>query len=470
MARRWHAWALVAIGGYGALLWLAAPPWPDDWDGIGFLESVTDFDLARFRPHPPGYPVYVALLRVAAAFFANPMRACQAVAVAGGMTAVALVWDATRSALGDRSAWVASVFIALAPSVWRACSGVGSESPALACAAACAWGLMGRSRTESARAALLGLGTGLGLGVRLSWAPLYVAALALAPRRLRTRAFGIAAFACALWLVPFLAVVGPRSLLAAYAVHFGGHASRWGGTVVTEPGAVRMFWLARDVLGDGLGVGRDPLGLAIAAVCALVTVQTLLIWHSFHWRGWRVATAIGVPYLVWIALGQNLREQPRHAVPLVAMLCAGLAIGSARRRASNLACGLLVVLVSVRTATDAYTRRTIPPASRQLVDLACGQPSPERLAVFGGGSIRFFEMAACAAKALGVGSLGDAEMALTRVDELPTRAWVTSEIPGVGDTRWRLEPIAVLCRPPRLDRRMPCLRVDQWKLPYLPSK
>jgi len=27
---------------------------PDDWDGVGFVESVRDFDLARFRPHPPG--------------------------------------------------------------------------------------------------------------------------------------------------------------------------------------------------------------------------------------------------------------------------------------------------------------------------------------------------------------------------------------------------------------------------------
>ena len=45
------------------LLAVSAPPWPDDWDGLGFLASIKKFDMDHFAPHPPGYPVYVALLR-----------------------------------------------------------------------------------------------------------------------------------------------------------------------------------------------------------------------------------------------------------------------------------------------------------------------------------------------------------------------------------------------------------------------
>ena len=32
------------------------------------------------------------------------------------------------------------------------------------------------------------------------------------------------------------------------------------------------------------------------------------------------------------------------------------------------------------------------------------------------------------------------------------------------------EAIAALCRPPRIDRRMPCLEVYAWRLPFLPKE
>jgi hypothetical protein len=75
---------------------LSAPAWPDDWDGIGFLESVRDFDLARFRPHPPGYPVYVALLRGVDFVVHDPMRAGVVVAAGSGATAVWFGGDAAN--------------------------------------------------------------------------------------------------------------------------------------------------------------------------------------------------------------------------------------------------------------------------------------------------------------------------------------------------------------------------------------
>jgi hypothetical protein len=49
-----------------ALLFLAAhlpflPPTLEDLDSISFAMGVRDFDIARHQPHPPGYPVYIAL-------------------------------------------------------------------------------------------------------------------------------------------------------------------------------------------------------------------------------------------------------------------------------------------------------------------------------------------------------------------------------------------------------------------------
>jgi hypothetical protein len=464
MSRRAGA---LALGAYAVLLFLTSPAWPDDWDGVGFLESVQRFDLARFQPHPPGYPVYVALLRVAELAARVPMRACVIVAVASGVVAVAFAWSAARSAVGERGAWAVATLVAATPLAWRVCSGVGSEAPALACGAACAWGVVSAGRTRWAGALVLGVGVGLGLGVRLSWAPLYLATLVLAPPGARVKAWGAAAASSVAWLGPLVAIVGASRLYALTAAHFAGHAQRWGGTVVTEPGGVRLQWLARDLLVDGLGAGWDVLGALIGLALLLAITLAFVAWHRAGWRGWGSAALVVAPYLVWIALGQNLRDQPRHVLPLVAILSAAIALPAALSRRTFAAVGVLAVLVATRTALDAHARRTIPPPGVQLVELARAQPSPDHLDVFGVSSVRFFETTELAPHAFPAGSLGDVQVRLSRVEALPSRVWVTSEVEGLQGSPWPLEHLATLCRPPRIDRRAPCLEVYSWKLPYL---
>ena len=461
---------VAALGAYGALLALTAPAWPDDWDGIGFVESVRHFDMARFQPHPPGYPVYVALLKSAALVTRDPLRACVLVAVASGVLAVAFTWGAVRAIAGERAAWLAAILVGAAPLAWRSCSGVGSEGPALGCLAALAWGL-GRAwqgQRPAWTAIAIGAGAGLGLGVRLSWAPLFVAGLLLAPRGSRLRAWVASAVSTTAWALPFTAIVGPSRLFALYATHLVGHAQRWGGTVTTEPGVVRLAWLARDVFVDGLGVGPDPLGIALALVLAFAAVHGLVTWRSAGWPVWKAVLAVVAPYVTWIALEQNLRDQPRHALPLVVLLSAALAlpVATGSRRAFALV-GSLALLMATRTAFDAHARRTIPPPGEQLLELARRQADPDRLDVFGVSSVRFFELGELADHAFTAGSLGDVQGRLARVDRLPSRVWVTSEVEGREASPWPLLPVATLCRPPRIDRRAPCLDVSSWKLPYL---
>jgi hypothetical protein len=459
------------LAAYAVALAVSAPSWPDDWDGIGFLESVRDFDLARFRPHPPGYPVYVALLRAVDFVVHDPMRACVAVAAGSGATALWFVWSATRRVGGAWAAWAAAALVGVLPIVWHACSGVGSEAPAFACAAACAWGLVAHpvDRQQAWKGALaLGLGAGLGLGVRLSWAPLYVAALALAPRPLRARAWGLAALSCAAWAAPLVAVVGPSHLRDLVAEQLAGHLGRWGGTVATQPGAVRLAWLARDVFADGFGAGSDHLGIAIAVLVGAGCLTALAAWIAAGWVGWRAAAVAAGPYLVWVAFGQNLRDQPRHVLPLVALLAVALVLRAARSpRALAIVCAL-TLLAAMRTARDAIARRSTPPAGEQLVELVRAQSAADRPAVFGVASVRFFELGDLASEAFPAGSLGDVQLRLARLGGLPPRVWVTSEVEREGDPRWPLEHVATLCRPARLDRRAPCLDVDEWMLPGLP--
>jgi hypothetical protein len=459
----------LALGAYAALLAASAPPWPDDWDGIGFVASVRDFDLARFRPHPPGYPVYVALLRVAALVAREPLRACILVAVASGVCTATFLWAAAHRLAGRRAAWAVAGLAAAVPLAWRADSGVGSEAPALAFAAASAWALVcARAGARPALAAVgLGLGAALGAGVRLSWAPVDLSLLALVPAGFRWRAWAAAAVGSLAWAVPLVVGVGPSRLIELYSAHFAGHAERWGSTIATDPGPMRVAWLARDLVVDGMGAGSDALGLVIAAAAAACAVQALIAWRRAGWLGYKAVLVATLPYLAWIGLGQNLRDQPRHALPLVVVAAAGLALPAARGARSAVLVGVLALVVSVRTALDARARRTIAPPGQQLVELARAQPAPERLAVFGVASVRFFESTELADRAFSVASPGDAVVRLTRLGALPAQVWATSEVAGADRVRWPVQRIATLCRPARLDRRAPCLDVFAWSLPQL---
>ena len=55
--------SLVAAAYLAAHLPFLAPSL-EDIDSINFALGLREFDVARHQPHPPGYPVYVALGRV----------------------------------------------------------------------------------------------------------------------------------------------------------------------------------------------------------------------------------------------------------------------------------------------------------------------------------------------------------------------------------------------------------------------
>ncbi len=171
-----------------------------------------------------------------------------------------------------------------------------------------------------------------------------------------------------------------------------------------------------------------------------------------------------------MSLGQNLRDQPRHVLPLAAMLAAGLGLSARGSRRAFALVAALALAVSLRTAMDASARRAIPPAGQQLVDLVRAQAAPDRVDVFGVTSLRFFEGTELAAQALPASTLGEVQVALTRVDRLPARVWLTGEVDASGPSRGARVHVATLCRPARLDRRAPCLEVSEWKLPYLPAE
>jgi len=467
--RRAPAPRLTVLVGLALVVSLAFafPPWPDDWDGLGFLASITHFDLASFAPHPPGYPVYVALLKLAATVTTSPIGAARVVGVACGLVTFAAL--CIRSLSLPREALMAAAVCA-APLVFHAFSGVGSEAPALACVAVAGVGLLSPrpARSPRVRALLVGLGVGLGLGVRLSWAPFYLPLLVLLPRRLRLRGLVVAALACLAWAIPLIIVTGPAKLEALARAHLTGHMSVWGGTAITEPTRVRF--LARDLFVDGFGVGADPLGFGIAIVLAWATVASLSLWVSRTTPGERLASAaraalLTLPYLAWVTFGQNLRQQPRHVLPLVlvaawALACAArAAFAGPSPRSLRIVLPLLAALLVTRTAIDATARRAIPPAGAQVLAYVREHADVAMSVLFTGASGRFLDGTEWQPRTHPAGTLSDAWLALTHEHAVPGVVLVTSEVTGIDESSVPHTEVGTFCRPARLDRRMPCLHL-----------
>lgn len=451
---RWAAvaWRALPPVALAACLFASAPRWPDDWDGIGFLQSVEHFDLDRFAPHPPGYPVYVALLKIAACLVGDPMRAATLVAALSG----AVTFVGARAALphGSHAGRNAVALACVAnPLAWRAFTAVGGEAPALALTALSCWALSRlRRRRDLVVAASAGVGIGLALGVRLSWAPLLVALVLVAPRSSRAVVVGGAIAATVSWLAPLLVVVEPAHLWSISSTHFAGHAQRWGGTAITEPQwGERASLLLRDVFVDGLGVDSDVLGLVVGAL--LVVSLLALLRRRTTWRGRWLLTL--VPYSVWIFVGQNLRTQPRHALPLVAGLVLWFGLASLRAGIARVALPLALTMM-LRTSIDSHDRATIPPVGEQLVAWMKQRPNA---VLFGGASTRFFANGDLRSQAFLAGSVGDVEVAMAKMDSLPPNVYVTGEIEGHAST-----PLVRLCRPPRIDRAG-CLPIYALSLP-----
>jgi Protein O-mannosyl-transferase TMEM260-like len=236
----------------------ALPPTLDDIDAINFALGVRDFDVAQHQPHPPGYPVFIALGKLAtpllrAAGVAAPeVRGLALWSAIGGAALVLLVFGLWRTL--DVHPWrpaLAATIAAASPLFWftslRPLSDVLGLSVAIAAlsvvvrALPAGWSAL---RDPSPRALLVGgFLAGLAIGIRsqtvVLTAPLLATLLLLpgsaVPVRIRIGSMAAAALGVAVWAVPLVVVSGG---LAGYLNALGSQAGE-------DFSGVVMLWTNR---------------------------------------------------------------------------------------------------------------------------------------------------------------------------------------------------------------------------------
>jgi hypothetical protein len=209
----------------------------EDIDSINFALGLHHFDVASHQPHPPGYPVYIALGRMslaAIAAVASSLSAIRTDALALAIwsaigTAVALLAAASVFASLEEtepasvassvprpvSVSLAVALTAAAPLFWMSGLRPMSDMPGLAVAlVAMALVLRGRHDRRALIAGSMVAGIAIGIRSQTVWLTVPLILLVLIEQRraglwwLLSRPVAAGAIACLAWALPLLAVSG----------------------------------------------------------------------------------------------------------------------------------------------------------------------------------------------------------------------------------------------------------------------
>jgi hypothetical protein len=374
--------ALVVAFLLAHLVWL--PRTLEDLDSVNFALGVRDFDVAKHQPHPPGYPVYIALAKVSTATLrlvgveaAAPRGLAIWSAIGGALALPALFTFFRRLEGRDAVAGWMVLAAAACPLFWF--TSLRPLSDMLGFAAAM-WVLALASRAASPRAltgaALL---AGLAIGIRSQTAVLTLPYLAYAAftRRSASALVGVVAALAAgaiAWGVPLLIASGGLSPYLG-ALNFQAGADFEG---------VVMLWThhtRRDLVAAALNTFVWPWDWRAGfVVCVLAAAGALRI----LWRTPRAAVALAVafgPYAVFHLLFQETATT-RYAVPLVPVVAyAALAAleGLPGKAMQAAAIGLAVLSLAAAVPASSRYAREGAPIFRAFDDMAATAHGGERV-------------------------------------------------------------------------------------------
>jgi 4-amino-4-deoxy-L-arabinose transferase-like glycosyltransferase len=88
------------------------------WDSVQFALGLSDFDITRHQPHPPGYPGYIGLARLIRQFVPDDNLSLIIVGIISGMLLAVAVHNIGRILLGPRAGFFAGILAALNPLLW----------------------------------------------------------------------------------------------------------------------------------------------------------------------------------------------------------------------------------------------------------------------------------------------------------------------------------------------------------------
>jgi hypothetical protein len=325
-----------------------------NWDAVQFALALREYDIAKHQPHPPGYILYVLLGRLVDAWLGDPTAAYVTLAVVfSGLTTFA-VYALGRIVYDRATALAAATVVSVSPLFWFYGSvGLSYAGEALAATvvASFAFRALEGSETDAWLAAgYLGLAGGVRQSMLVLLFPLWLVAVLVGVRRLRTVVIGLAILAAAVvaWFVPMMWLTG-------------GFARYLEASVLLADTVVKPTSIVTGPFETTLRMSRYVLESVLVGLGPLAAAAVLLPWyvrrHGWGRREWLLVAWTAPPVLVYTLVhfgqaGYVLTFLPALVVLLSRVLLATLADAAAlvpyarARAAIAVAAVVLVVLVN----------------------------------------------------------------------------------------------------------------------------
>ena len=349
----------------------------EDIDSINFAMGVESFDVARHQPHPPGYPVYIALAKAStpvvgavAPSWDRDRRAAAGLAVwsvlAGALAVFVIAEFWLAIGLTPVLAALASLVAVTAPLFWFTAVRPLTDTPAvLAALVVQTWMIRGWRNARMGSEALprdwilAAAGAGLFIGLRsqtlLLTAPLLLWAIGWLIKQRRTVQAGWLAGAAAagalIWAVPLIwESGGMRGYLAA--LHGQGGEDFASADILVTKASWRMF---QTTLRHTF---TEPWLLpALANVVLLLAIVGTVGLRRYE-KPARLAVALAfVPYLIFHLVFQEtitIRYSLPLVVPVAGLAVVGLAALGTRVAVAGAAAIAIASLVVVQPRLEAY--------------------------------------------------------------------------------------------------------------------
>ena len=390
-SRRWAFAGALAV--YAVLLMIWRPATPFEWDEVLFLQALDKYDVAQHQPHPPGYPLYVAMGRAVRLVVRDPVAALQLLSVAAAVGTVLAAWVLARRLGASRMEASAGAVLLAATPTFLFHANVGfSDLPGTAVALLAAYLLL-RSLDDVRALPLAGAAVAAAIAIRpqliLALVALGVAALVKAGRKRRFGAMllaGCSAIAVsAICWVPAVLITGPARFRQAVL-----DATNW----ITEkevtgrfpgapPDALARQWLI---------FPWDAPALAVT-FWLLVVIGAVAWWRKGNRRLVLVAGGSGVFYLMAGVATMHLAESVRYilpALPFFAILGGGIVVTPSpglRRAGIGVAAAWCLAAVAWIWPT-LELRRTHPAPNWEAVEWIAANCNPRLDTVVFDGALR----------------------------------------------------------------------------------
>ena len=302
----------------------------EDLDSINFALGVRQFDVAHHQPHPPGYPVYIALAKAVRAAVPDETRALALLSVVGGaLGVVAMAALFGRLTSVGRSTWVPVALGLTAPLYWFTAARPLSDMPGLAAALTVQALTLGALTTRGLCAAAFAAGLATGIRSQVAWltVPLLLArglgdwgtrsphapSPQSSPRPQLLAPAGAFLAGVLVWAIPLVMLTGGP----------GGYWHALFDQGAEDLGNIQMLWTRHGVrdIADALYFAFvAPWAAWPFAAVVLVCAGLGIVWLWRHERRALAVLAVAFgPYLVLDVLFQETFTS-RYALPLVVPL------------------------------------------------------------------------------------------------------------------------------------------------------